>query len=255
MVFLFEKFGNLSNNLFQHLHFNAFCKEHQIEFLNLTNPQLLSENTNVKLIDKLVFKLRKFLTKTKVISLIVFDEHTQISAAEELMKSKSTLFCAGWNYRCFNLTQKYRSYFASLYLDKINPKLNDLLSSDLINIAIHIRRGDYKEWENGKYYYEDETYLKAIEKMSQLINAPFRVLLFTNDDHLNNNLYLNSHSNTYFSKQDVKSDHYLMSRCDYIIGPPSSFSGWASYIGNTKLFHLKDKSCDFTLDDFEVCNG
>jgi hypothetical protein len=35
-------------------------------------------------------------------------------------------------------------------------------------------------------------------------------------------------------------DLYLLSKCDYIMGPPSTFSGWASFYGNVPLYMLKE---------------
>ena len=35
-------------------------------------------------------------------------------------------------------------------------------------------------------------------------------------------------------------DLYALAECDYILGPPSTFSKWASFYGNKPLFHLED---------------
>lgn len=43
-----------------------------------------------------------------------------------------------------------------------------------------------------------------------------------------------------------------MSQCDYLIGPPSTFTGWASYIGNVPLKYIESKNIDFTLEDFKI---
>ena len=32
---------------------------------------------------------------------------------------------------------------------------------------------------------------------------------------------------------------YALARCDLIVGPPSSFSGWASFMGNRPIFYLE----------------
>jgi len=43
--------------------------------------------------------------------------------------------------------------------------------------------------------------------------------------------------------------------CDYLIGPPSTFTLWASYVGKVKYFHLKNKSGEIAIDDFVKCVG
>ncbi len=255
MVILYEKFGNVSNNLFQHIHFNSFCKENNIEFINLTSSLLQPENQTVSILAKLTYSFRKVLTSLGLVKLIDFNDKTDIAGSENLMKTKSPIFCTGWNYRNFDSVKKDRQYYSNIYTKNINTSLSSLIDKNQKNIAIHIRRGDYKEWENGKYYYEDAVYINAINKIKELINTPIKIFIFTNDSELNSKLYESHSDSIYFSKNDVKSDHYLMSKCDYIIGPPSSFSMWASYIGNTPFYHIRDKNKNFTLSDFEICNG
>jgi hypothetical protein len=55
---------------------------------------------------------------------------------------------------------------------------------------------------------------------------------------------------------DTKSgieDVSLLSQTDYIIGPPSTFNGWASFMGNIGRFWMTpDKMCPDSLDDFKV---
>ena len=45
-------------------------------------------------------------------------------------------------------------------------------------------------------------------------------------------------------------DLYGLSKCDYIIGPPSTFSAWASLFENINLYHIEDIKIDFNLDNF-----
>ena len=255
MVILYEKFGNVSNNLFQHIHFNSFCKANNIEFINLTNSYLRPENQNISFYTQLQYKFRKALTSLRIIKLIDFNDKTDIASSEKLMKTKSTIFCTGWNYRSFELVKKDRQFYASLYTKNSNPSLSALIDKKLKNIAVHIRRGDYEQWENGKYFYDDTVYLNAIHKIKSLVNTPVKIFIFTNDETLNSKVYESTDDILYISKNDIKSDHYLMSQCDYIIGPPSSFSMWASYIGNTPFYHIRDKNKEFTLSNFEICNG
>ena len=41
-----------------------------------------------------------------------------------------------------------------------------------------------------------------------------------------------------------------MSMCDYLIGPPSTFTSWASFIGNVPTYHIKNKYKKIELSDF-----
>lgn len=54
----------------------------------------------------------------------------------------------------------------------------------------------------------------------------------------------------YVSKCKWYEDHSLMSMCDYLIGPPSTFTSWSSFIGNVPTYHIKDKYKKIELSDF-----
>jgi hypothetical protein len=47
-------------------------------------------------------------------------------------------------------------------------------------------------------------------------------------------------------------DLYALTGCDYVLGPPSTFSQWASFYGNKPLYHLRDHDVQIELDKFAV---
>jgi len=47
-------------------------------------------------------------------------------------------------------------------------------------------------------------------------------------------------------------DMYALAECDYIIGPVSSFTQWASFYGNKPLFHLTDLDGHVERERFRV---
>ena len=51
-------------------------------------------------------------------------------------------------------------------------------------------------------------------------------------------------------------DMYILAECDYIVGAgQSSFSGWASLMGQKPRYGLFDPAKEITLADFVVCEG
>lgn len=104
-----------------------------------------------------------------------------------------------------------------------------------ITIGVHVRRGDYKNYLEGKYYYDDGVYLNImidIKKQIESKGIQCRFLICSNElqtwNHYNIDIIRISNS-------DSITDLYALSKCDYIIGPPSSFSQWASFIGHVPL--------------------
>ena len=46
-----------------------------------------------------------------------------------------------------------------------------------------------------------------------------------------------------------------MTQMDYLIGPPSTFTGWASYINEVPLFFMETADEELTFDKFRVIDG
>jgi hypothetical protein len=255
MVILYERFGGLSNNLFQHIHFNSFCKENKIQFVNFFIKNYAGNKPVYTLKQKLLFTFRKPLHFFGLIRLIEFNEDGDFSEKEALMKTSKILFVKGWAYRALDLTEKDREYYREYFFKDIGQKLNHHLSKNVPNIGIHIRRGDYKYWENGKYFYDDNFYLNVMKKMQQLHNGKCNFLIFSNDKLLDKELYRKQSEKVYLSMYSEKEDHYLLSQCSYILGPPSSFTILGAYLGFKKIYLLKTGLIDFDLDSFYTFNG
>jgi hypothetical protein len=112
-------------------------------------------------------------------------------------------------------------------------------------VGVHIRRGDYKEWLDGVYYYTDDEYiciLKCIEEQFETKGNKVKFLLCSNEK-----INLENYSGLdYIIIPDTSGarDLYALSKSDYIIGPPSSYSQWASFSGKVPvkfIMHANEK--------------
>ena len=114
-------------------------------------------------------------------------------------------------------------------------------------VGVHIRRGDYKDWNKGKYWYGNEVYERVIDEMQESL-GDVRFVVFTDEPKsLSHNLAkLNELPTT------AERDQWLMSKCDYLIGPPSTFTLWASFMGKVSLLHITDKDQKVRLCDFRM---
>lgn len=163
-------------------------------------------------------------------------------------KDKSERYVEGWPQRG---DHKYldlidRSQLVSLFrpnneiASSIETMMNKYHNEGYFIIGMHIRRGDYKEFFNGKYLYEHIVFADFMAQARDLY-ADKKVIFYiaTNE----------SYPKELFSAFEIcKSpgntsahDLYALQLCDRIIGPPSSFSRWASFLGKTPLYFIFDK--------------
>ena len=119
-------------------------------------------------------------------------------------------------------------------------------------IGVHIRRGDYKEYLSGRYYFSIEKWAKYIRFMSsQITDSNVRFLICSNEDGIDKELLKMVSDTNIFSIENTNgiTDLYALSKCDYIIGVPSSYSQWASFMGDVPLYLITDEKMPY-LDEF-----
>ncbi len=185
--------------------------------------------------------------------------------------NSSGLFCInGWEHR--NDIAFIGEYHRELvHLFEPAPKIKEEVDKyweDFkgITVGIHIRRGDYAQHMGGKYYFDWPVYSSVMQSISKQVVENVRFLICSNESlKLKSNL-------DWFQIDDTSpiKDLYALGKCDYIIGPPSSFSQWASFFGHVPLIlmltnsgnvNLSNASPIISLDHFEngsilnVCNN
>ena len=120
-----------------------------------------------------------------------------------------------------------------------------------ILIGVHIRRGDYRTYRNGKYFYDLETYKKQMQHLAALLEDKNPLFFICSDESVDlksfGGLQVIENKNG-----NATEDLYLLTTCDYLIAPPSTFSKWASFYGDVPLYVLDDATHYPTLDAFEV---
>ena len=110
---------------------------------------------------------------------------------------------------------------------------------DNIICGVHIRRGDYKSFNGGKYYYSNLQYHLLMLNFKKIFPEKLVSFFVCSNEVIDLSFFSNCEC---FSLQKVSStkDLFGLSICDYIIGPKSTFSGWASYINNIPIYFIED---------------
>ncbi len=154
----------------------------------------------------------------------------------------------GWLFRDHRHIEKYhaeiRAYFTpvSQFRIAVDAEIQKAREAGNLLIGVHIRRGDYARFANGQFFFTDQVYA---EKMAQLENRYSRdgkkcVFIICSNDEVNLALFPESLS-IRFAKRHFITDMYLLAACDAILGPPSTFSIWASYYGRVPLMQLEHR--------------
>lgn len=163
-----------------------------------------------------------------------------------------------WLYTDFKALLKHqnevrqRLAFKEKYVNAAKALLASLRRDDSIIIGIHMRRGDYAKWQGGRFCFSDAQYADWMKQCAAAADKPVRFIVCS-DSPCDEDYFLKQFPSVTFSKADFITDIAILSLCDYIIGPPSTFSGWASFLGNTPKFSVnKAASKISSLEQFRV---
>ena len=111
------------------------------------------------------------------------------------------------------------------------------ISNDII-CAVHIRYGDYETFQGGKYYYSEKQYHSKMLELKELFPNKNVAFFVSSNEKIDLPVFNDCNCFTIPHSNPIK-DLYGLSLSDYIIGPPSTFSGWASYYRSTPIYFIE----------------
>ncbi len=117
-------------------------------------------------------------------------------------------------------------------------------------IGVHIRHGDYRDWKNGAHYFETEQYAHWMRETAALNTSKKYVFLVCASDQVEGSLFQGL--DVVMGPGSVIGDMHALSLCDRIMGPPSTFSTWASYSGRVPLCMLLHHEQQLSIESFAM---
>ncbi len=117
-------------------------------------------------------------------------------------------------------------------------------------IGLHMRRGDYDRFLGGKYLFPPTAYRRIAEAAKALFPERSVCFLVCSDEDIPD--IVRAAGDVYAGPADAVTDLYCLASCDYLIGPPSTYSMWASYYGDVPLLVLEHPDDAVRLDRFSV---
>jgi hypothetical protein len=123
---------------------------------------------------------------------------------------------------------------------------------DLV-VGVHIRRGDYRSFVDGRFFYTIEQYLRLMQQVRGLFGG--RRVHFLVCSNEKQPMQAFSKFTAFSGTGQFIEDLYALARCDFIIGPPSTFSAWASFYGQVPLYMVMDPEKEPTIHDFMIGRG
>ncbi|MDD2897388.1 MAG: hypothetical protein PHI31_01625 [Desulfuromonadaceae bacterium] len=181
-------------------------------------------------------------------------EYVHLATANNLLIIKDP-----WLFRDSAHLQKHndqvRLFFAPI--EKHSRAIADLIvrarqDCDVL-VGIHIRQGDYKRWQGGTYYFSTSEYAAAMSRFAATMPEKRIKFLICSNEKQDEAIF---HGLNYIVGNDHQlEDMYAFAQCDLLIGPPSTYTLWASFYGSVPLFILKAADAQINCSEFHITNG
>lgn len=117
-------------------------------------------------------------------------------------------------------------------------------------IGVHVRRGDYAGFLGGRYFFPLEAYAKNMRAAAALF--PGRTVGFLICSNESTAELEAVHPQVFLGPGHAVEDLYALAECDYLIGPPSTFSLWASFYGQKPLWEMQNATSEPKLAEFRI---
>ncbi len=280
MVLIQKRVGQLGNQLFNIAHFAAAALDHNFkvlcpcfqypldQFPSLNSDERVrvwnfSSATANRAVHRAFKLLRKTIPQSPVHECCVAEgpPYTAIDGPEftETARRKLVVACEGFGFRaCRSIVNQYdriRELFrlSGETVDRVNRYVERHSWGRNVNVVgFHIRRGDYRDYLGGRYCYDDDAWVRWIDQARAALHSPSRRfvgILFSDEDLTS---LANSADDLFLAPGSAFEDLHMLSRCNFILGPPSTFSGWASFIGRVPIMRLEAASVKVTTSSFSV---
>lgn len=287
-IIISKKTGRLGNRLQLYAHWIAFALEKEVRLLNpaFAEYSLFFQGTAAQRLGKFpkdrgavspseafrewiywsnraAYKLAKPLAVSKNSGIRVAKAQsskfiqTDSLLNDFLQESWNILFTQGLHFYSpgewfVRHGDKIRSFLEPLnvYQEKATQLVTKIKSQTDVLVGVHLRQTDYKEFVGGRFFYSLEQYLMKMLEIRDLYHPRRCSFLICSDVQWEGNL---KQGLAYFSGPgNIVGDLMALSKCDLILGPPSTFSGWAAWYGKVPIHFLENPTISLALDSFQI---
>ena len=151
----------MANNILQYGHVYAWGREHGRKTMSMRFAYKYSyfHICDTKHHNFATYVFAKYAAKWGLIPMVTFsDDEAQNRRNEDVMLQKRMLVVTGWEAHWYDLFLKYKQEILALFAfrPEIEEKVVEAMNHGDMILGVHIRRGDYATFYDGKFFFSDE---------------------------------------------------------------------------------------------------
>jgi len=169
------------------------------------------------------------------------------------------IFVNGWNFRAPELVQRHAEKIRPCFqpISQIEQASREAVArlrqqADVV-AGVVVRHGDYRTFRGGAYFYDVAQYAAWMRQLAGQFPGS-KVAFFVSSDEPRRE---QEFPGLRVAIGDVSAiggviNLHALARCDYVMGPVSTFPMWASFYGNKPLFLIRDRAARIERSEFRV---
>ena len=174
---------------------------------------------------------------------------------QRILSQHRLVVAKGWKFRAHEALKSKREDVVRLFTPhsgiraEVERHIAQARSGCDILVGLHVRRGDYANWLGGKFFYGLDAYADWLKTANALWPGKKVGFLICSNESVDDLLRLPGVSASAGPGAPI-TDLYALAACDFLIGPPSTFTLWASYYGGAPLHMLMEKDQQLQIAGF-----
>ena len=159
------------------------------------------------------------------------------------MKKHFTV-CSGLYFLAGGAMQRQRQELREVFRPapdvqaRVDAAIRQARAAGDVLVGVHIRQGDYRTFIGGALFYASTVYALRMRELAERLAGRTPCFLVCSDEPQPDALF--GGLPTVRGPGDAAGDLYALAACDYVFGPPSTFTQWASYYGGVPQWTLDD---------------
>jgi hypothetical protein len=125
------------------------------------------------------------------------------------------------------------------YAERIARRAHMMRSDCDVVVGVHIRWGDFREWQDGRYFFPIEEYLRLMREALEHFSGKKVLFLVACNEALSADVF--KPFDVVMAPGHIIDDLYLLAECDCTIGTTSGYHWWAANYRGIPSFSLTER--------------
>lgn len=189
------------------------------------------------------------------------DQHVDLNsdAFLDVVRRHRVVLVHDWFFRNAGNVARHRgrirAYFTPWehHLGRARTAVEPARRRDRLAVGVHVRQDDYRRFKGGRFFFRHDQYRRVMASVEAAFPERDISFLVCSDAPVPPGAFPGL--DVLPGPRHELEDLYALAHCDLIVGPPSTYSRWASYWGDAPLYVVTDPDEPVSTEAFHVATN